>query len=396
MTILILALSMVSFPCVADEIDTDESTDIVIYGLSDANVRLIVCQYFSQRDSLLNGSSSTIGVSTEPIINDEFLHKDALEQAGVTNCNSIVTIESVSCGEITAEVVAKEIVTFQSGKNIIQKTVTHQLVVFMHEDGHLIVHSDGYYEELSGFSSASYVNAAGQAEIDAGGSPLCIIAVASNEIGYAEGSNNYTKYGVWYDNYYNTSCFANSPWCAMFVCWCANQASVSSSVIPVTASAPLMRDFYNSYGRYYYSSAYSGSYTPSAGDIIFMYDTPTSPDHVGIIVGVSGGNVIYIDGNNSSGAVRRSTISLTNTGIVGCGKVVYPYSSHQYVSTWSFDSLAHWKACSSCSFGKGSKATHSMVVESATGTSYCSVCNYGLFDTAQRSNPEYELFLMRE
>ena len=37
-----------------------------------------------------------------------------------------------------------------------------------------------------------------------------IIAVALTQVGYTEGSNNYTKYGVWYGQ-------PNSPWCGMFV-----------------------------------------------------------------------------------------------------------------------------------------------------------------------------------
>ena len=51
-----------------------------------------------------------------------------------------------------------------------------------------------------------------------------IIGVALTQVGYTEGSNNYTKYGVWYGQ-------PNSPWCGMFVSWCANQAGVPSSVI---------------------------------------------------------------------------------------------------------------------------------------------------------------------
>ena len=51
-----------------------------------------------------------------------------------------------------------------------------------------------------------------------------IIGVALTQVGYTEGSNNYTKYGVWYG-------LPNSPWCGMFVSWCANQAGIPTSVL---------------------------------------------------------------------------------------------------------------------------------------------------------------------
>ena len=57
-----------------------------------------------------------------------------------------------------------------------------------------------------------------------------IIGVALTQVGYTEGANNYTKYGVWYGQ-------PNSPWCGMFVSWCANQAGIPTSVLKRTGIA---------------------------------------------------------------------------------------------------------------------------------------------------------------
>ena len=57
-----------------------------------------------------------------------------------------------------------------------------------------------------------------------------IIGVALTQVGYKEGSNNYTKYGVWYG-------LPNSPWCGMFVSWCAKEAGVPTSVLKRTGIA---------------------------------------------------------------------------------------------------------------------------------------------------------------
>ena len=56
-----------------------------------------------------------------------------------------------------------------------------------------------------------------------------IIGVALTQVGYTEGTNNYTKYGVWYGQ-------PNSPWCGMFVSWCAKEAGipVKKQYIPLT------------------------------------------------------------------------------------------------------------------------------------------------------------------
>ena len=46
-----------------------------------------------------------------------------------------------------------------------------------------------------------------------------LLNIAREELGYVEGSNNFSKYGEWAGD-------PNAAWCAEFVCWCVNQADL--------------------------------------------------------------------------------------------------------------------------------------------------------------------------
>ena len=50
-----------------------------------------------------------------------------------------------------------------------------------------------------------------------------IIEIAKKEVGYKEGKNNDTKYGVWFK-------MNHVPWCMEFVQWVANQAGEGSKI----------------------------------------------------------------------------------------------------------------------------------------------------------------------
>lgn len=113
-----------------------------------------------------------------------------------------------------------------------------------------------------------------------------IMKIAASQIGYKETGDDWTKYGAWYG-------MNGNPWCAMFVSWCANQAQIPQGIIPKLAYVPYIVNFFLQRGRY----KARGSYTPRKGDIVFFGDS----DHVGLVEGVSGNNVITIEGNTSSG-----------------------------------------------------------------------------------------------
>lgn len=50
------------------------------------------------------------------------------------------------------------------------------------------------------------------------------IEIAKKEVGYKEGTNNDTKYGVWFG-------LNHQPWCMIFVVWCFNQAGLGSKIL---------------------------------------------------------------------------------------------------------------------------------------------------------------------
>ena len=62
--------------------------------------------------------------------------------------------------------------------------------------------------------------------IDHGESPdfvQALLAVAEAELGYVEGGNNYSKYGVWSGD-------PNAAWCAEFICWCVDHIICVSQI----------------------------------------------------------------------------------------------------------------------------------------------------------------------
>ena len=160
-----------------------------------------------------------------------------------------------------------------------------------------------------------------------------IIGVAMTQVGYKEGnsssqlsgttagSGNYTKYGAWYG-------INPGAWCAMFVSWCANQAGISTSVIPKHASCDIGMSWFKNNGRWYYSAAFGGSYTPKRGDIIYFGNNPSNLNdstHVAIVTGVDSSKVYTVEGNKSN-VCKTYSYSLTDDYIFGYGIPTYTNS----------------------------------------------------------------------
>ena len=164
-----------------------------------------------------------------------------------------------------------------------------------------------------------------------------LIAVAKTQIGYKEGSlegriqgsNDYTKYGLWYDR-----SFAYEPWCAMFVSWCAEQAGIPRSVIPKFASCDLGMDWFCDKGRFNYSANYGGSVEPKVGDIVFfgyrMNNGYFDSTHVGIVYAVDDNTIYSLEGNSSMKvqSVRYNKVGMNyGSYIIGYGRPKYTGSS---------------------------------------------------------------------
>jgi hypothetical protein len=120
-----------------------------------------------------------------------------------------------------------------------------------------------------------------------------IVEKARGEIGYKEGYNNDTKYGIWYG-------MNNQPWCAMFVSWCAHEAGIGEDIVPkfvsCTAGFKQMLDM---------GIAIPEKITPNKGDLIFFdWDLSGDKDHVGIVEYVENGVVHTIEGNHTNDVTR--------------------------------------------------------------------------------------------
>lgn len=135
-----------------------------------------------------------------------------------------------------------------------------------------------------------------------------IIDVAIGEIGYKQQGKNKTKYGAWFG-------LNGAKWCHMFVSWCANQAGVSVTIVPKTASTDWGMKWFQDKGLF----RYKGQYTPKRGDIVYF---KTGRSHVGIVEKVSGNTLHTVEGNTSSRVARR-TYSLSDATITGYGVPQY-------------------------------------------------------------------------
>ena len=359
--ILILLLSMAA-PVYADGIIGEMETEVEIRGLTEFNVRMLVSRYFTQRKAFLQRVSDTINAAHERRFTNELLHRTALEEVDAQLVDSTIVIDAVGVGEHTAEVFVTETVSMLINGEVKQEIVFHEVLVELMPDSTLLVRGDGYFEETIGFASASYRDPAMAPDvygysIDATGSALCIIAIARTQLGYTEGANNYTKYGVWLTEYLSDGkVYSDQPWCAAFVSWCAYHANVPDSVIHRTGWVPTMRD------EFYYDGLLTSpaSYTPQAGDIIFFNGDYYDPWHVGIVTGVSGAYIYYIDGNSeSTGNVQYTYISKYAEAIVAYGKSAYATTNHTY-GDLIYDASGHWSCCQNCG-ARSTKTAHSYI-----------------------------------
>ena len=139
-----------------------------------------------------------------------------------------------------------------------------------------------------------------------------VVGFAKSQLGYTEGSNNNTYFGNWFGCNYN-------PWCAMFVCWCAAKAGVSSSVVPRLAMAD--RSWAKEQGVYYKSRYWGGTYTPQGGDLIyFSWSVRDYADHIGMVTGTHKENgVLYVDTieGNKHDKVTTGSYEIGNRYVLG-------------------------------------------------------------------------------
>ncbi len=199
------------------------------------------------------------------------------------------------------------------------------------------------------------------------------IAVAKTQIGYTELSTStgkplspgqdggYTKYGAWFGA-------PTTAWCAFFVAWCANQAGISTSILPRIGNCAAMVNWYTQRGRYYHKNGFA----PKAGDLVFFnWKGGSTAKHIGIVTGVSGNSVYTIEGNTGSSTGYRAeakTRKLSASYIIGYARPAFNDSA-SYVGSHSFTAYAasKYSSASSGNYGSGSYSTTS-TLSVITGT----------------------------
>lgn len=144
-----------------------------------------------------------------------------------------------------------------------------------------------------------------------------LVAWCNEQVGYSEGANNWNKYaekwtaaGGW-----NAQ---NQPWCDIFVdcgfieCFGLDLASrlTYQRKGAFSALCSASANYYKNNGAWFS--------TPAVGDQVFFY-SGGGINHTGIVVDVTGGLVVCVEGN-SSDAVRKNTYRLGDSYIAGFGR----------------------------------------------------------------------------
>ncbi len=144
-------------------------------------------------------------------------------------------------------------------------------------------------------------------------------AIATLEIGYVEGKNNWTKYAQALDKikYFNTP-KQNVPWCATYTSYCFVTASDKSSAL----AAQFQPSVDNcgcgvSYNAGYYKKKKRFFTTPQEGDVFFT----KGYGHTGFVIKVNGdGSFITNEGNHND---KVDSITRKVSDMEGFGRPEY-------------------------------------------------------------------------
>ena len=116
-----------------------------------------VYNYFEQREAYLKETSSEISSIVSPILTDEASHLAAIHSSGAQLLSSEVDIQINGCWDSHSEAVVTETVTYRIDGAEQSEVVSHIIHLWLSDEGTIIVSSDGYKEEITRFTSASYV-----------------------------------------------------------------------------------------------------------------------------------------------------------------------------------------------------------------------------------------------
>lgn len=198
-----------------------------------------------------------------------------------------------------------------------------------------------------------------------------LIGVAKTQLGYTEldssgnpilstSDGGYTKYGASFGE-------PNGAWCAYFISWCASQAGIPSSIVPRLGNCGALTDWYQSRSIYY---SRSSGYVPKPGDMVFFnWSGGSSAQHIGIVTGVSGGNLYTIEGNTDGDEgymCNGRTRDLNGSYVLGYGVPKYNDAS-TYVGSYAFAASVSSQSASRSNSTVYSGGNLSVITTTATG-----------------------------
>jgi hypothetical protein len=143
------------------------------------------------------------------------------------------------------------------------------------------------------------------------GTAAAMIAVATSQVGYREGSNNDTAFGRWYG-------MNHAAWCAIYISWAA-ALSGNGAVIPKHAWTPAGADWFRDRGRW--------GTKPRVGAIAYYYNPGMGRiAHVELVVRVyDDGSWLACGGNtNNTGSRSGNGVYLLRRATTRGGGFGYP------------------------------------------------------------------------
>lgn len=270
--------------------------------------------YFQSRKDFLKGNRNDIVPVVDGILADELLHKQALIENEAVYLTYSLSEQNVAAYSGYAVVNVVEAITYRVSGTEANACVNHQITVYQTNQGNIVIGADAYKDDVPNFESCSYVNA-----------PATNYDVSPNA-SQAGGSS--------------------SEWCAIFVCWCANQANVSTTIIPKNNSVAVVDNllsFFVTRNQYFMR----GAGTPKAGDLYFEGVSINDLKHVGIVSSVGSTSFTIIEGNYPD-RVQYRTISLTASNVIAFARPAYATTSHSYVAVKNQSGLILYYQCSAC------------------------------------------------
>lgn len=140
---------------------------------------------------------------------------------------------------------------------------------------------------------------------------------SDGKILYGDGTDTGVTFAEWYSN---GAWGEDTPWCACFVSWAAffaNAVGLTNDA-PNFAYVPNGQNIFIDKGTWHDRS--EEGFTPAPGDYIFFNFNTTDdlPDHVGVVIANTDGQIVTIEGNSSNHVALRM-YSLGNTSIMGYG-----------------------------------------------------------------------------